>query len=157
MLIVTCGIRQHVLDHGGKLVSTQRDMAEALGTCAAAVNRALDRMTSSGAVRVKACGYAARAAARARRLTAIAERLQELAEIANQVISTFHALPWHMGTADYLQAARALTPQQSLHGVPAEPCWDATLEAAMNDRGKAIPEEAIVASLLADLDLDRGA
>ena len=78
--------------------------------------------------------------------------------IANHVVNTFRARPWLMGTADYLQAARTLTPpHRSLDGSPVEPCWDAALAAAMKDHGMAIPEEAVVGPLLADLDLDCGA
>jgi uncharacterized protein (TIGR02679 family) len=72
--------------------------------------------------------------------------------IANFVIRSFRAQPWHFCAGDYL--AHAINPSgQSLTGKPTAASWDASLAPTMKARGLAIPEEAIAATLLHDLKI----
>jgi uncharacterized protein (TIGR02679 family) len=71
--------------------------------------------------------------------------------IANLVIRTFAAEPWRLGPADYAAYANNST-GQLLTGAPVAACWDASLAPTMQARGLAIPEEAVAATLLEDLE-----
>jgi uncharacterized protein (TIGR02679 family) len=71
--------------------------------------------------------------------------------IANLVIRSFRAEPWRFGAGDYAEHADRAT-GQSLTGAPAAASWDASLAPAMQGRGLAIPEEAVSATLLEDLE-----
>jgi uncharacterized protein (TIGR02679 family) len=70
--------------------------------------------------------------------------------IATFVMRSFNARPWRFGAGDY----RAYVPgssSQTLHGTPTSSHWDPGLALAMRERRLAIPEEAVVATLLLDL------
>ena len=71
--------------------------------------------------------------------------------IANHVMNAFHALPWRMGTADYVQAATTQKASYPLTGTPTSASWDASLEPAMRAYAIAIAEESVAKSLLTDL------
>ncbi|HUN37421.1 MAG TPA: TIGR02679 family protein [Trebonia sp.] len=72
--------------------------------------------------------------------------------IATAVMSRHGAVPWRLGSADYLAGARA-TAQDSvpLSGPPLETPWDPSLSATMTSTGQAVYEESVTAALLADL------
>jgi uncharacterized protein (TIGR02679 family) len=70
--------------------------------------------------------------------------------IANQVIRTFGAQPWRLGSGDYAACAISST-GHLLAGAPVAASWDAALAPTMQARGLAIPEEAVAATLLQDL------
>lgn len=59
-----------------------------------------------------------------------------------------NAVPWRMRCADYLPAAGR---GPALLGSPAETPWDPTLRDAMTQAGRAVMEERLLPSLLADL------
>ena len=70
--------------------------------------------------------------------------------IATFVMRSFNARPWRFGAEDY----RAYVPgssAQTLSGTPTLSPWDPVLALAMSGRGLAIPEEAVAATLLLDL------
>lgn len=73
-------------------------------------------------------------------------------QIANFVMRTWRALPWRFATDEY-EAAAATAPsmQHHLSDMPVIASWDNTLTSAMQNRGLAIAEEALVKSLLEDL------
>ena len=54
------------------------------------------------------------------------------------------AVPWRMGAVDYLAAPGG----DALTGAPAPTPWDPALAAAMSERGTAVHEEQVMASLL---------
>ena len=68
--------------------------------------------------------------------------------IANQVIEAVGASPWRMEADDYLAAPAGLP----LAGAEVEPSWSSELGPAMRHRGTAVHEEAVLTSLLSDLD-----
>jgi uncharacterized protein (TIGR02679 family) len=70
--------------------------------------------------------------------------------IAGFVIRSFGALPWRFGAEDYA-AYVPCSPARTLAGTPASAFWDPSLAPAMRERGLAIPEEAVAATLLQDL------
>jgi uncharacterized protein (TIGR02679 family) len=70
--------------------------------------------------------------------------------IANLVMRSFGARPWRFGAGDYT-ACVARSTGQTLAGPPTPAAWDAALAPAMQERGLAIPEEAVAAALLQDL------
>jgi uncharacterized protein (TIGR02679 family) len=73
--------------------------------------------------------------------------------IGNYVVRTFGAAPWRFGAIDYQAAVRTLAgPAQPLLGSAVEPCWDRELATVMGRQDISIPEEAIAATLLPDLD-----
>jgi uncharacterized protein (TIGR02679 family) len=73
-------------------------------------------------------------------------------QIANQVIRTWNASPWRLSAEDYAAAAAgAPHPERDLADTPVVACWDDALTSSMCKHGLAIAEEAVVASLLADL------
>jgi uncharacterized protein (TIGR02679 family) len=71
--------------------------------------------------------------------------------IAGAVVARHGARPWRMGAADYLAAVRACADYVALTGAPQPTGWDPGLEAAMASVGRAIYEEAVADSLIADL------
>ena len=70
--------------------------------------------------------------------------------IANFVIRSFGALPWRFGAEDYAAYVPS-SPAQALVGTPTPAVWDTTLASTMRERGLAVPEEAVAATLLRDL------
>lgn len=68
--------------------------------------------------------------------------------IANQVIEAVGASPWRMDADDYLGAPVGLP----LTGADVEPSWSPELGPAMRRRGTAVHEEAVLTSLLDELD-----
>jgi uncharacterized protein (TIGR02679 family) len=76
--------------------------------------------------------------------------------IANFVMRIWPALPWCFKAADYEAAVpRAPHTSRDLSDAPVAASWDDSLTAAMQNRGLAIAEEAVVAALLEDLALPR--
>lgn len=76
--------------------------------------------------------------------------------IANFVMRIWPALPWRFRAADYEAAvSRAPHTLRDLGNAPVAASWDDSLTAAMQSRGLAIAEEAVVAALLEDLALSR--
>jgi len=72
--------------------------------------------------------------------------------IANFVMQTWKAAPWRMSTLDYEKAAApAASPDGHLTGRPVAANWDEHLADAMQRRGRAVAEEAVVDALLQDL------
>ncbi|HET9072042.1 MAG TPA: TIGR02679 family protein [Acidimicrobiales bacterium] len=75
--------------------------------------------------------------------------------IANRVVTGFGATPWRMSTLDYeaalAGAGRELLELPGLVGAPVEAAWDPGLRAAMAGAGRAVHEELILGTLLADL------
>lgn len=61
------------------------------------------------------------------------------------------ARPWRFGAADYAAAFRTSNVGQPLQGAAVEAIWDDALTATMRKHDIAIAEEALAASLLADL------
>lgn len=74
--------------------------------------------------------------------------------IANALLSRFAMGPWRMGAEDL--AACAHLPGRPLEGRPLEALWDASLRAAMEQRGRALHEEQLIETLLEDLRLKPG-
>jgi uncharacterized protein (TIGR02679 family) len=73
--------------------------------------------------------------------------------IGNAMIRDFGATPWCFTAADYLDAvAVAPRPGHRLTGTPVLAAWDEALTAAMTENQFAIPEEAVAARLLQDLE-----
>jgi uncharacterized protein (TIGR02679 family) len=73
--------------------------------------------------------------------------------IANHVMREHGALPWRFGAADYTEAVRTASgPGHLLNGLPVEALWDEALAPAMSEQKRSIPEEAVAASLLRDLE-----
>ena len=72
--------------------------------------------------------------------------------IVSHVVERFVAVPWRMGTSDYLAAiAGPTTPVgQPIGATP----WDPELADAMNRHRVGVHEEAIFDVLLADLEMD---
>lgn len=68
--------------------------------------------------------------------------------IANRLVSVAGCTPWRMAAADYLAAPGDGVP---LEGRPVVPVWDAALGEAMEARGTAVHEEAVLDALLAGL------
>jgi uncharacterized protein (TIGR02679 family) len=74
--------------------------------------------------------------------------------IANFVMRICPALPWRFGASDYEAAvARAPRMLHDLSDAPVAASWDNSLATVMHSCGLAIPEEAVVATLLEDLAL----
>jgi uncharacterized protein (TIGR02679 family) len=75
--------------------------------------------------------------------------------IANHVTRAFGAQTWRLGIEDYklaVHGSQSLGSGQSLDGSPTVAVWDASLAPAMQERGLAVPEEAVAAVLLQDLE-----
>lgn len=76
--------------------------------------------------------------------------------IGNFVMRIWPALPWRFRADDYEAAVtRAPHVLRDLSDAPVAASWDDSLTAAMRNRGLAIAEEAVVATLLEDLALPR--
>jgi uncharacterized protein (TIGR02679 family) len=78
--------------------------------------------------------------------------------IAGRIIN-LGATPWRMAAEDYRTAVAALDDDHAaaLSGRPVPTTWDPALGAAMQDRGLAVHEEAVLPELLQDLNVHRGA
>ncbi len=68
-------------------------------------------------------------------------------QIGNVVMRRHGAVPWRFSSADY-RTARGGRP---LHGAPVAAAWDADLQAAMLEIGRAVHEEEALDVLLSDL------
>ena len=72
--------------------------------------------------------------------------------IANHVIRAYGAHPWNLGARDYEVAVKnAPHAERNLTDTVVIASWDPALTTSMQTRGFAIAEEALAASLLADL------
>jgi uncharacterized protein (TIGR02679 family) len=72
--------------------------------------------------------------------------------IAASLLSDQGAVPWHLGTADYLAAVASVEGERpALRGAPAASPWDPQLAEAMAQHGVVIHEEDVLERLLADL------
>ncbi|WP_375154443.1 DUF2399 domain-containing protein [Pseudomonas sp. Q2-TVG4-2] len=72
--------------------------------------------------------------------------------IENHVIRTWQAVPWRFGCGEHLEAVMvAPTRPRDLDINGIEALWDKELHTAMNTQRLAIPEEAVVSTLLGDL------
>jgi uncharacterized protein (TIGR02679 family) len=71
--------------------------------------------------------------------------------IAASVMSRHGARPWRMGAADYALAALTDTDYVALSGAPQPTPWDPALAEAMAAAGRAVYEEAVADTLIADL------
>ncbi|MBI2742213.1 MAG: TIGR02679 family protein [Rhodospirillales bacterium] len=73
--------------------------------------------------------------------------------IGNHVMREHNAVPWRFNGTDYLAAVRAATGlAQRLDENVVEALWDDGLAGAMREQGIAVAEEALAATLLADLE-----
>jgi uncharacterized protein (TIGR02679 family) len=70
--------------------------------------------------------------------------------IATFVMRSFSAQPWRFSREDYTAYVPG-SPAQTLAGTPTPAFWDPSLAPAMRERGIAIPEEAVAAALVQDL------
>ena len=76
-------------------------------------------------------------------------------QIANHVVRAWGAHPWRFGAIDYEAAAASSSrTRRDLDDACIVASWDAALAPAMQRHGLAIAEEAVAASLLADLRQD---
>ena len=89
-----------------------------------------------------------------RQLTAVGARLRYHGDfdwggvrIANVVVRDHGAQPWRFGAADYRMTVGG-TP---LHGRPVAALWDEDLAPAMQSAGRAVHEELVIDTLVADL------
>jgi uncharacterized protein (TIGR02679 family) len=71
--------------------------------------------------------------------------------IAARLWRQFQFVPWRYGTSDYLKAP----PGRALKGRPADAPWDLELRNTMQARTTSVHEEAVLHTLLADLDTKR--
>src|SRR6185437_4498503 len=71
--------------------------------------------------------------------------------IANGIISRHRAQPWRFTAADYEAAIKRNADYVSLVGTPQPTPWAPSLSAAMTAHGRAVYEESVADSLLADL------
>jgi uncharacterized protein (TIGR02679 family) len=67
--------------------------------------------------------------------------------IANFVVRTFGARPWRFCSEDYTATAG-----RPLNGTPVAANWDQSLAPKMQRQGRALDEEAVVDTLLDDLE-----
>jgi uncharacterized protein (TIGR02679 family) len=72
--------------------------------------------------------------------------------IVNHLVNRFDASPWRMTTLDYTEALTGST--TDLVGAAGSTPWDPDLAVAMQRQGRAVHEEAIASTLLADLKRD---
>jgi uncharacterized protein (TIGR02679 family) len=68
-------------------------------------------------------------------------------------IERYGASPWRMSTTDYLESV-STGDSEPLKGSPAPSPWDPALADAMRTHGRAVMEERLIPSLLADLRLN---
>lgn len=72
--------------------------------------------------------------------------------IANHVMRTWRATAWRLGSPDYLAAVAETPPRlPDLDGSQVDALWDLQLAPLMGQQGLAIAEEAVVETLLGDL------
>lgn len=71
-------------------------------------------------------------------------------KIARRVMREYHAIPWRMSAADYLAAPKG---KPIAADAPLDSPWDPALAEAMRHERRAVHEEAVADTLLADLDL----
>jgi uncharacterized protein (TIGR02679 family) len=76
--------------------------------------------------------------------------------IANGVITRHRAQPWRLTAADYEAAIKRNAGSVSLAGTPQPTPWAPSLATAMTAHGRAVYEESVADSLLADLAGDDG-
>lgn len=70
--------------------------------------------------------------------------------ISNRLVAEVGVQPWRMGVGEYEEG---LTPNGLLlAGPPVEPAWDDELGAVMRSHGRAVHEEAVLESLLDEVD-----
>lgn len=72
--------------------------------------------------------------------------------IVNHLVNRFDASPWRMTALDYTEALTG--PTTDLVGAAGSTPWDPDLAVAMKRQGRAVHEEAIAPTLLADLKRD---
>jgi uncharacterized protein (TIGR02679 family) len=72
-------------------------------------------------------------------------------EIATQIITRHHALPWSLTAHAYRTTARSGTDATPLTGTPRATPWDPDLATAMREHGVAVYEEAVADGLLRGL------
>jgi hypothetical protein len=65
-------------------------------------------------------------------------------------ITRYEAIPWRMAATDY-RAALETGDSEPLKGAPALSPWDPHLAAEMTEQGRAVMEERLIPTLLADL------
>jgi uncharacterized protein (TIGR02679 family) len=75
--------------------------------------------------------------------------------IANVLIDRFGAVPWRLGTADYVAAVEAARGERVLGDAVREPSWDPELGRVMRMYDRGVDEEAVAHILLDDLDTRR--
>jgi uncharacterized protein (TIGR02679 family) len=71
--------------------------------------------------------------------------------IAHSVIIRHAARPWRMGAADYLAGVRSDAEHVALTGTPQATPWDSGLSEVMTSVGRAVYEESVADTLIADL------
>jgi uncharacterized protein (TIGR02679 family) len=71
-------------------------------------------------------------------------------EMTNQLRTRYQAKPWRMGAADYLSGVRADSDHVRLSGKRQDTCWEPELGEAMERENRAVYEEAVTDTLLAD-------
>ena len=76
--------------------------------------------------------------------------------IAGQVIAQTRGEAWRFGATDYAAQAASGRAGPRLNGPPAPSHWDESLAPAMVRTGIAVPEEQVLAALLADLEAAGG-
>jgi len=72
--------------------------------------------------------------------------------IAGRVMASTSAQPWRFGLFDYEAALDGGKEGPVLEGAPVPAAWDPGLTEALVRRGRSVPEELLVGTLLADLD-----
>jgi len=68
--------------------------------------------------------------------------------IGNVMVRRYGSTPWRFGTADYQEAPKG----KGLRGQSIKASWDAALSIAMTESGKSVHEEAVLPTLLKDLE-----
>ncbi|MFE9970242.1 TIGR02679 family protein [Streptomyces hirsutus] len=71
-------------------------------------------------------------------------------DMTNQLRTRYQAKPWRMSTADYLSGVRADSDHVRLSGKRQDTCWEPELAKAMERENRAVYEEAVTDTLLAD-------
>ncbi|MGW9410201.1 TIGR02679 family protein [Streptomyces diastaticus] len=71
-------------------------------------------------------------------------------DMTNQLRIRYHAKPWRMSAADYLSGVRADSDQVRLSGRRQDTCWEPELAEVMERENRAVYEEAVADTLLAD-------
>ncbi len=72
--------------------------------------------------------------------------------IANRLLESVPFRPWRYEAADYREALGAQREREVLRARIVEAAWDAALAPAMAEAGLAVEEEAVLGTLLGDLD-----